>query len=126
MRPDPARLGRVLTLALALIIVALTLSPRGAIPAGGLPHLDKLWHALAFAALVLPTAALDPKRLRWVAPAALGLGLAIEVIQPRVGREASALDFAADALGVALGALLGRALGPLAARAGRSDTPNPR
>lgn len=126
MQPDPARLGRGLTVALALIIAGLTLAPREVISADDLPHLDKLWHALAFAALVLPTAALDPKRLRWVVPAALGLGLAIELIQPQVGRPASALDFAADALGVAVGVLLGVALRPLTGRAGRSDTANPR
>jgi len=126
MRVDPARFSRGLTVALALFIAVLTLSPREVIPAGDLPHLDKLWHALAFAALVLPTAALDPKRLRWVVPAALGLGLAIELIQPQVGRPASALDFAGDALGVALGVLMGRALRPLTGRAGRSDAANPR
>lgn len=126
MRFDPTRLSRSLTAALALVIVALTLSPREVIPDGDFPHIDKLWHALAFAALVLPSAALNPRAIRWVVPVSLSLGLALEVIQPSVGRLTSILDFLADAAGVALGLLFGLALRGLIGRAGRLARPNPR
>ena len=48
--------------------------------------------------------------------AGLILGLSIELIQPHVGREGSALDFLADALALALGAACGWLLRRLLAR----------
>jgi VanZ family protein len=109
---DNPRLSWALTTLLAVTILGLTLSPPMRLPLQGLGLLqvDKLYHIAAFAALVLPAALLDPRGLRWVLPAGLALGLVIEIIQPNVGREASALDFLADAIGLALGTALGLAL----------------
>ena len=109
---DKPRLSWALTALLAVTILALTLSPPMRLPLQGLGLLqvDKLYHIAAFAALVLPAALLDPRGLRWVLPAGLALGLVIEILQPNVGREASAFDFLADAIGLALGTALGLAL----------------
>lgn len=109
---DNPRLSWALTALLAVTILGLTLSPPVTLPLQGLGLLqvDKLYHIAAFAALVLPAALLDPRGLRWVLPAGLVLGLLIEIIQPNVGREASAFDFLADAIGLALGTALGLAL----------------
>ena len=76
----------------------------------GFLQIDKLYHIAAFAGLMLPAAILHPRSMRWILPAGLTLGLAIELIQPQVGRDASAFDFLADAIGLALGAALGLAL----------------
>ncbi len=51
---------------------------------------------------ILPAALLYPRGMRWILPTGAALGLGIEIIQPLVGREASAFDFLADALGLAL------------------------
>jgi hypothetical protein len=109
---DNPRLSWALTMLLAVTILGLTLSPPVTLPLQGLGllQIDKLYHIAAFAALILPAALLDPRGLRWVLPAGLALGLAIEIIQPNVGREASAFDFLADAIGLALGFALGLAL----------------
>lgn len=109
---DNPRLSWALTALLAVTILGLTLSPPMRLPLQnmGLLQVDKLYHIAAFAALILPAAILDPRGLCWVLPAGLALGLAIEIIQPNVGREASGFDFLADAIGLALGAALGLAL----------------
>lgn len=102
-------------MALAVAILALTLSPRQ-VALVDFDHADKLYHVAAFAALILPTALWRPHRLAWTAAAGLMLGLCIEIIQPHVGRDGSALDFGADALGLALGAACGWLLRRLRAR----------
>ena len=104
-----------LTAALALVILALTLSPRPIVLAD-FNQADKLYHLAAFAALIMPTALWRPHRIAWTIAAGLILGLGIEIIQPHVGREGSALDFLADALGLALGAACGWLLRRLLAR----------
>ncbi len=71
--------------------------------------LDKVFHFLAFAALVFPMIATGPRRWVWVVPAAIAYGGAIELIQPHFGRDADWYDFVADILGVATGTLLGLA-----------------
>lgn len=68
---------------------------------------DKLLHFAGFAGLVLPCAVFLPRSLVIVAPLAVALGGAIELIQPSVGRTASWWDFWADVLGVAAGILVG-------------------
>ncbi|PWG15839.1 teicoplanin resistance protein VanZ [Salibaculum griseiflavum] len=90
---------------LAVVIAYLTLSP----DAPGLDERspDKLYHAIAFAALVFPSAFLRPRGLGWVIPAALVFGGAIELIQPWVGRSGEWGDFAADLVGVGLGVTAG-------------------
>lgn len=69
--------------------------------------IDKLYHALAFASLVFPTASLRPRMLRAAAPLALLFGAAIEIIQPHVGRTGDVADLVADGLGIFIGVGLG-------------------
>lgn len=100
-----------LTLALAAVVLWATLGPSGASGAH-LPHpRDKLAHAAGFALLVLPGAVLRPRSLRLIVPMALLLGGMIEVIQPYFGRGREWADFFADALGIAVGAVLGVLIG---------------
>ena len=72
-----------------------------------LTQVDKLYHMVAFAALVLPSALFDRGAVRWMVIGGLILGAAIEVIQPSVGRDADVMDFLADAVGLVLGLGLG-------------------
>ncbi len=109
---DNPRLSSALTTLLALTILGLTLSPPMTLPLPdtGFLQIDKLYHLAAFSAFSLPAAILHPRGLRWIVPTGLALGLGIEMLQPQVGRDGSALDFLADAVGLALGAALGPAL----------------
>lgn len=92
------------------IIVLATLTP---LPqAVSVPGSDKWHHFLAFAALTYPLATLGGRSCVWVIFFALGFGGAIEIIQPYVNRSAEFADFAADATG----AMIGCALGLMAAR----------
>jgi hypothetical protein len=77
---------------------------------------DKLYHLIAFAALVLPCALFYASTLIWVLPAGILFGGAIELIQPYVGRGGELADFGADALGVVIGAALGLSLRAIAAK----------
>ena len=72
----------------------------------GQQQFDKLYHFLAFAALVLPSALFDRRDMLWIAVSALALGAIIEVIQPSFGRSADMQDWIADIAGVALGIAL--------------------
>ncbi len=72
-----------------------------------LKQVDKLYHMLAFTALVIPAALFDRSAVRWLVVGGLILGGAIEVIQPSVGRDADLMDFLADAAGLLLGLALG-------------------
>lgn len=73
----------------------------------GQQQFDKLYHFLAFAALVLPSALFDRRDMLWIAVSALALGAIIEVIQPYVGRGRELGDFFADALGVGAAVVAG-------------------
>ena len=77
---------------------------------------DKLFHFVAFAALVFPSALLFARSLVWTLPGALIFGGAIELTQPYVGRMGEGADFLADALGVSFGATLGLCLRAVLAR----------
>ena len=107
----------VLTIALATVIAALTLTPPVPVdmPAGS----DKSYHFLAFMALALPLSTVRP---RW-SPALLiaftAYGAAIEVIQPYVGRSREFADIVADVLGVASGLVLGLLVGTVIRRGWR-------
>ena len=72
-----------------------------------LSQVDKLYHMMAFAALVIPAALFDRGAVRRMVIGGLILGAAIEIIQPSVGRDADVLDFLADAAGLVLGLGLG-------------------
>ena len=98
----------LLSFGLAATIAALTLMPQASMPVGP-QGVDKLYHMVAFAALIFPTAMLWPKScLRFGCLAILYGGL-IEAIQPIFGRSADMSDFWADGLGVAMGIFLGLA-----------------
>lgn len=101
--------GLVLGVMLALLIASLTLTPLPAdrIMTGGI---DKVYHFLAFAALIFPVILTDSRRWLWAVPLAVAYGGAIELIQPSVGRTADWLDFGADLTGVLAGAALAEIL----------------
>ncbi|MBR9842182.1 MAG: hypothetical protein GYB25_03410 [Rhodobacteraceae bacterium] len=99
-----------LTAGLVLSVSYLTLSPASSADIG-ITFADKIYHTLAFAALVLPCACLYPRGLRWVLPAAVIFGGCIELIQPFVGRDGDWWDFLADVLGIGLGLVAGLPLG---------------
>lgn len=99
----------VSTLAIAVLIAVLTLTPTPHMPRGDY-HWDKLAHMVAFLVLVLPTAALWPRVAAWIGVLAVVYGGAIEVIQPFTGRSAEFADLLADGIGVALGIILGTML----------------
>jgi hypothetical protein len=101
--------GLVLSLLIALLVASLTLTPlpAGRFVTGGL---DKVYHFLAFAALIFPAILTDSRRWFWAVPAAVAYGGLIELIQPSVGRSAEWLDFGADLTGVLAGAALAEIL----------------
>ncbi len=99
----------LLTLGLCATIAVLTLMPQAPKPQNW-PVPDKIYHAVAFAGLILPTTLLRPDRLLWTALVAVLYGGLIEVIQSQVGRSPELADVMADAIGVAFGAGAGIAL----------------
>lgn len=104
-----ARIAAWITAFIALAIAVGTLLP---VPQPNLDvsHSDKIQHFVAFAALILPMAVAHPRALRWLLPAAIAFGGAIELIQPFVGRSRELGDFIADAAGGCFGAVLGMAI----------------
>jgi hypothetical protein len=112
------RLVLGMTVALALAILWLTLRP--ATPGSGPPWNDKISHAVAFGALVAPSAIWQRSWLVWIAPLAVALGATIEIVQPLFGRDGEVADFAADLAGVAL-VIAVTALISARARNGRSS-----
>ena len=105
---------------LAVAIAYLTLTPQS-LNMG--PGTDKIYHFIAFTALVFPCALLFARTLNWVLPAALLFGGAIELIQPYVGRGGELADFVADALGVLIGAALGLTLRAIVTRRATISAP---
>lgn len=98
------------TLLLAVTIVWGTLTPNPPTPDLNSPLSDKLYHVMAFAGLVFPTAWLYARSLAWILPLAVLFGGAIELVQPYMGREAEVADVLADLVGLALGTVTGLAL----------------
>lgn len=103
-----APVSRIAAIAVLLAIIVLSLMPLSAPP--GLPKWsDKVEHGLAYFALSFffflgfPKAASRPALSILCLSSIILLGLAIEVIQPRVGRDFDLLDLAADAVGAVLG-----------------------
>ena len=102
------RVALLLTIVLALIIAASTLSP---LPTKiDVPGSDKWHHFVAFAALVFPLAYYSKRFASIVAVAALGYGGFIEIVQPYVNRYGEFNDFVADGIGVCIGIAMARLL----------------
>jgi VanZ family protein len=100
-----SRAFALLTLALLVYVSWEAFTPHP----GGLsgPHIDKLLHFGAFSALAVSLALglVPSRRSLWLATASLlAYGALIEVVQAFIpGREASVLDWLADAAGIAAG-----------------------
>ncbi|PZQ49697.1 MAG: hypothetical protein DI556_09505 [Rhodovulum sulfidophilum] len=98
----------ILVLALLAVVTAGSLDPAQPLP-GVLPW-DKGRHFLAYAAIALPIALARPRRWGWLIVALLGWSIAIEIIQPFVGRSRDIRDFLANATGVGLALLVSEVL----------------
>ena len=101
------RASRTLAMILVLVITWLSLTPQAVVTALGS---DKLGHALAYGTLTL----FWVRSRRWSWPrlgkiwlAAVAFGAALEVLQPLFGRFFSWEDILADAVGAAIGCLIG-------------------
>ena len=105
-----ARLWRLAFYVAFLASALVLLAPGSAVPAPPFPGADKLEHALAFAALALLARPAYPEKPPWGIFLALAIwGAATELAQRDVpGREADALDWAADAVGASVVLLLRR------------------
>jgi VanZ family protein len=98
------------TCLLAVIIAWATLTPNPPTPDLDSPHADKIYHVVAFAVLVLPTAVLYARSLTWILPLACGFGIAIELVQPYTGRALEVADILADLVGCGVGTAVGLTL----------------
>lgn len=114
MTPGAQRLALVATAGIAIAITVLSLAPvdfDSPIPGG-----DKGHHLIAYAALIFPVALTARSSLFWALPAALALGVTIELVQPSVGRMRELADIVANGVGLALGVMLGVSLARVLAR----------
>ena len=104
--PPAVRGWRALLWALVLTICWLAFDPKPP-PAADTGH-DKLSHAIAFLVLAVCAVRAHPAQpLHRLFGALLAFGALIEVVQSRIpGRSAEWADLLADAIGIALGALL--------------------
>jgi VanZ family protein len=94
-----------------LVVCGLSLAPPTALPPSAFSMWDKAQHALAFVALAVLGLQAYPGRWVRLWLGLLLLGAAIEVAQTVVGwRQGDVADWVADAVGVALGVVLFRAL----------------
>ena len=104
------RLALLATLLVAVTIGWGMLTPTPPTPDLMGPLSDKLYHVMAFAGLVFPTALLYARSLVCILPLAALFGGAIELVQPYMGRAAEVADALADLAGLALGTVTGLAL----------------
>lgn len=95
-----------LTLLIAIAIAVVTLLPPDSMVVDA-PGSDKVHHLFAFAILVFPMAARNPRSAYWAIPAAVLYGSLIEVIQPYFGRNFDVGDILADGAGALAGSLMG-------------------
>jgi VanZ family protein len=121
------RFWPVIVILIVSAVTVLSLLPPAATPevGGG----DKLHHLVAYAAIVFPIALARPRPWPLLLALVALWGIAIEIIQPHFGRNASLGDVAANLAGIAIGASAGLILGrrrsgssagdPARARAGR-------
>ena len=104
LRPD--RLPRPLRLAAyaaaTVILLYLCLAPSDDLP--GVSLWDKAEHAIAWAVLAGVGLALSPRRPRAICAFAIGLGIAVELLQATLGfgRDGDWRDLVGDTIGVAV------------------------
>lgn len=98
------RFWPVLVLVLLAIVTAGSLDSAQPLP--GVLVWDKARHFLAYAAIALPIALARPRYWGALILALLGWSIAIELIQPFVGRSRDVRDFLANATGVGLAVLV--------------------
>jgi len=97
-----------ITLFLLAVIVTASLLPGSSLPS--VAGSDKVHHAIAYAALMLPTALKKPKYWLVIAFALLCLSGVIELIQPYVNRNADWLDLLANAGGILCGIIVAKVM----------------
>jgi len=100
-----ARYWWQLTLANLLAITVLSLLPLAQLPDA--PGTDKLHHLVAYGLLAFPVCLAKQRRALFLLLVFVAWGGGIELLQPYVNRYAEWLDFAANSIGVVLGAALG-------------------
>ncbi|TMV06467.1 VanZ family protein [Ruegeria sediminis] len=98
-----ARAGFPMTLLLMLVITVASLMPKGS--AGDPGSADKQMHVIAYALAVLPAAVGASGPVVGLAAGIVAWGIAIELIQPLVGRSMNIADIAANTSGVLAGLL---------------------
>ena len=110
-----ARIAMALTTVFAIGIAYMTLIYQSN-GGGGIPWADKAFHAGAFFLLTLPSAILSRCALLWIVPFAAAFGIAIELVQPYVGRGREIADVYADLAGVASAVVVGGLIRRMAGR----------
>jgi len=96
----------LITLALAVLIGFLTLSPVAELLTN-LHFYDKAFHLVALAALAIPLTTVNPRYALWFVPVIISYGGIIELVQPLVNREADWADFWFNTMGALIGTLIG-------------------
>ena len=99
------RIAFGMTVLLALIVAAATLTPSDNLPSA--PGSDKLHHFLDFGAVAFPAAFARPRASLWLVIVVSAYGAAIDIIQPYVGRHEDIMDGLFNAAGAFCGACLG-------------------
>lgn len=94
-----------LTILLLFTITFLSLSPSSQLPS--VPGSDKTHHFLAYAALMLPSALRKPRHLWLLILIFIAYSGGVELLQPLVNRYAEWSDWAANIIGVMIGAVIG-------------------
>ena len=101
--------GLYLTLAIASLILFLSLQPLGELNTRILVS-DPFLHFIAYGVMVLPVSIVRVYPHFSVFLIAMTYGGVVELIQPFCGREADIMDFFANILGVILGILMAQVL----------------
>ncbi len=93
--------ARRLTYLLLITIIVLSLWPHAYPTGSGMS--DKLGHFLAYAAIAFTSSFGWPRRAGRAAAGLAIMGLAIETVQPFIGRSGDVADWMADLIGLAAG-----------------------